>query len=123
MTKEVRADPVEMATLGNNCTTVAGDLRDALSKAREQVTLSQSVLGNTTGVESFASFYGSVLETAGLAIEDLADVLEGDTDRIYRTAFSYKAQDDENARELERQRRPKGPQPSPTPGPSPTPPH
>jgi hypothetical protein len=119
MAKELRADPVEMATLGTNCTTVATEVRSVLRKARDQITLPSAAFGNTTGIEDVCNTYGNVLEKAGLVFEDLADVLEGDTERLYQVAFSYKAQDEANAKKVHKPNPP--PLPSPRPGPSPTP--
>lgn len=97
---EVLADPVKLAQLSQDLVDISGDVRDDLSTTRESGLIDSSAFGNSDSVEEVATAYGSVFENGGAAVEDLAEVLEGDIDRVLRMAFSYKETDEENAQNI-----------------------
>ncbi|WP_415644471.1 hypothetical protein [Stackebrandtia soli] len=97
MAEEVRADPVKLCTLADEVTGFAGDLRDGLATARQAIVIPASAFGNSDGAGTLDDTYVDVIEDAGAGVEDIAGVLEGDVDRLYRIAFSYKATDEANS--------------------------
>lgn len=97
MTEELRADPVLLAVLSTETLALAKSGRDALRALRVEGLIPSAAFGNSSGASMPANVYTEALETAGLAVEDVADVLETDTDRLLRTAFAYKSADDEAA--------------------------
>ena len=94
---DVRADPVELAQLSQDCLGIAKDTRNALRALRTEALIPTPAFGNSTRADEVDTAYTGLLQAAGLAVEDLAEILEGDTDRLLRVAFAYKQTDDEEA--------------------------
>lgn len=97
MADEVRADPVSLCELAGTLTQVAGDIRDGLATAREQILVPPGAYGNSESAETLDSTYSTLLEKSGDGVEDVAGVLEGDVDRVYLIAFAYQAKDQDTA--------------------------
>lgn len=97
MTEELRADPVLLAVLSKETLAMARSGRDALRALRSEGLIPAAAFGNSSAASMPANAYAEALEAAGLAVEDVADVLETDADRLLRAAFAYKAADDEAA--------------------------
>lgn len=100
MGKEVRADPIHLCELAGSLTTIASNVRDGLSTAREQITVPTSAFGNSAGVDVLDSYYADLLEDTGMAVEDVAGVYEADIDVVYRIAFAYQDTDINNSNNI-----------------------
>lgn len=97
---EVLAKPVKLAQLSQDLVDISGNVRTSLSATRGSGLIDSTAFGNSTGVEAVAKACNSVFEKGGTAVEDLAEVLEGDIDRVLRMAFSYQQTDEENAEKI-----------------------
>ncbi|GLZ78724.1 hypothetical protein Afil01_35310 [Actinorhabdospora filicis] len=97
---ETRADPVELAVLSRDSLNLAKGLRTALSAARAATMIKAAAFGNAEGAEAFGEAHEKARTGAGTAFENLAEVCEGDTDRLLRIAFSYRQTDLEQALNL-----------------------
>lgn len=93
--------PVRICELAGTVTGLAGRLRDELAAARERTTLSAGVFGNSSGAADLATVHDDAAAGAAEAAEAVAGVLEGDVDRLYRTAFDFQYRDAENAGQLD----------------------
>ncbi|CAM3258051.1 hypothetical protein [Stackebrandtia soli] len=100
MAEEVLASPTALGQLSQDLVDISGDLRDELASTRDTGLIESTAFGNTEGVGVITAAYGKVYEAMGQAVEDLADVLEGDVDRVLRLAFAYQEQDERNADDM-----------------------
>lgn len=94
---DTTADPVKLAQLSQDLVVISGDVRDGIKAAREPALIDQSAWGNTQGSTDLSAAYHEAFEKGGLAVDDLAEVLEGDIDRTLLMAFSYQQTDEDNA--------------------------
>ncbi|MEV0649119.1 hypothetical protein AB0I28_28080 [Phytomonospora sp. NPDC050363] len=101
MTDELRADPVELATLAGSTLRIGKDLRTASAEGRAEAQLPSVVFGNSGDAPECERYHSDVLEAADRALSTLADVFEADADRLLLTAFAYKSTDEAEARRQE----------------------
>lgn len=97
---EVLAKPGKLAQLSQDLVDISGNVRDSLSTTRSSGLIDSTAFGNSEGVEAVATAYNAVFEKGGTAVEDLAEVLEGDIDRVLRMAFSYQETDENNSKRI-----------------------
>jgi hypothetical protein len=104
MAAEVRADPIELTRLAQTLLRASQRLGDAWRAAQRDLTPPVSEFGDTAGCSSLHKGNATVVEPAGLALDRLVAVLEGDVDRVYRLAFAYEQADLHAMDEMERGR-------------------
>ncbi|MET7421382.1 hypothetical protein [Dactylosporangium sp. NPDC005555] len=89
MAKEIRADPGALSDLADASLAAASRLGDHFGGGYRHLPLPPSTFGTLGGAATLHGTCTLVLQDAHAAITGLAAVLEGDADRLLRTAFAY----------------------------------
>ncbi|MGA8114742.1 MAG: type VII secretion target [Actinocatenispora sp.] len=97
----VRIDPSAVAHLAGQVLTASEQLDDGLQAAGRSSAVPSSAFGNTAGAAGVHRAYQDAVDALGTASGRLVEVLQGDTDRLYRVAFSMRQTDDDNARTID----------------------
>lgn len=93
MAKEIRADPAALSDLADASLAAAERLGDQFRGGYRHLPLPASAFGTLGGAAALHGTCTLVLSDARTAITELVAVLEGDADRLLRTAFAYHAAD------------------------------
>jgi hypothetical protein len=75
---------------------------DAWRLEQGKFTVPEAAFGDTASAKDVRAALQETVDSADVTVGRLAAVLEGDMDRLYRTAFAYQRLDEEEAREFQR---------------------
>lgn len=89
MAKEIRADPGALSDLADASLAAASCLGDHFRTGYRQLPVPVSAFGTLSGTAAIHGTCTLLLQDAHDAITGLVEVLEGDADRLLRTAFAY----------------------------------
>jgi hypothetical protein len=89
MAKEIRADPAALSDLADASLTAAERLGEHFRTGYRHLPVPVSVFGTLGGAAAVHGTCELVLRDAQAAITSLVAVLEGDAERLWRTAFAY----------------------------------
>jgi hypothetical protein len=89
MAKEIRADPAALSDLADAGLAAAERLGDHFRGGYRHLPVPASAFGTLGGAASVHGTCTMVLQDAQAAVASLVAVLEGDADRLLRTAFAY----------------------------------
>ena len=92
-----QADSLELTRLASEVLTAADGLGTALSGQRSSLIVPLAAFGNSAAGPAGFNSYESAAEQGTTTSERLVEVLAGDVDRLYRTAFAYEKLERENA--------------------------
>ena len=93
MAKEIRADPGALSDLADASLAAAERLGDHFRTGYRHLPVPVSVFGTLSGAAAVHGTCAMVLQDAQTAITELVAVLEGDAERLWRTAFAYQEAD------------------------------
>ncbi len=93
MAKEIRADPGALSDLADASLAAAERLGDHFRTGYRHLPVPASVFGTLGGAAALHGTCTLVLRDAHAAVTSLTAVLEGDADRLWRTAFAYREAD------------------------------
>ena len=89
MAKEIRADPGALSDLADASLTAAGHVGDHFRAGYGDLSVPAAAFGNLGGAAALHGTCTTVLRDAQSVVTELAAVLEGDAERLWRTAFAY----------------------------------
>ena len=89
MAKEIRADPGALSDLADASLAAAGHLGDHFRGGYRDLPVPAPAFGNLGGSAALHGTCTLVLRDAQSVISGLVAVLEGDAERLWRTAFAY----------------------------------
>lgn len=98
MGKEIRADATELAKLAKATLDASSRLGDSFRNAQNSITISTAAFGNSREGRHVHQAYQRTVETTDTTTARFISVLEGDVDRLYRTAFFYGEAEKKNTR-------------------------
>jgi hypothetical protein len=93
MAKEIRADPGALSDLADANLAAAERLGDHFRTGYRHLPLPVSVFGTLGGAAAIHGTCTLVLQDVQAAVTELVAVLEGDAERLLRTAFAYRDAD------------------------------
>lgn len=100
---EVHVDPIELTRLGEEMLRSSQQIADVWRVAQSALAIPIAAFGDTAGGSGVHDAHKATVDDADVAAGRLVAVLEGDMDRLYRVAFSYKKADEDAAHRLRHQ--------------------
>src|SRR5258706_13192941 len=94
---EVRADPAEVARLGDQLLGSSQEVGDAWRGAQGALAVPRAAFGDDDAGSWASAAHARTVDDAESAIGQLVAVLEGDIDRMYRIASAYTRADERAA--------------------------
>jgi hypothetical protein len=89
MAKEIRADPGALSDLADASLAAAERLGDHFRGGYRHLPLPPSAFGTLSGAAALHGTCTLLLQDAQAVLTEVVAVLEGDADRLLRTAFAY----------------------------------
>jgi hypothetical protein len=92
--------PVELARFAGTVLDVGDQLTGAAGSSVRDLALPGTAFGTTPGGIGLHRMYSEAVDTAVSLGSKLSEVLEGDADRLYRSAFAFHKADQDTQRRM-----------------------